>query len=72
MLVTAGHTGRSGAAFLLEVRPWGFICSDGGRAKNDSGIAGLEMTAQHGLAGAAVDAQTAAIGDALLAATTRA
>lgn len=33
VLVTAGHTGRSGAAFLLEAAPWGFICSDGGRAK---------------------------------------
>ena len=64
VLVTAGHTGRSGAAFLLEVSPWGFICSDGGRGKNDSGITGLETTAEHGLAGAAVDAQTAEIGDA--------
>ena len=33
VLVTAGHTGRSGAAFLLEFRPWGFICSDGGGAE---------------------------------------
>lgn len=64
VLVTAGHTGTSGASFLVEFAPWGFICSDGGRAKNDSGIAGLAITDQHGLAGAAVDAQTAAIGDA--------
>jgi len=64
VLVTAGHTGTSGASFLLEFRPWGFICSDGGGAKNDSGIAGLDIVAEHGLAGASVDAQTAAIGDA--------
>ena len=33
VLVTAGHTGRSGAKFLLEVSPHGFICSDGGMSK---------------------------------------
>ncbi|MEE8601487.1 hypothetical protein [Euzebya tangerina] len=64
VLVTAGHTGTSGASFLLEFRPWGFICSDGGGAKNDSGIAGLDIVAEHGLAGASVDGQTAALGDA--------
>jgi len=64
VLVTAGHTGRSGADFLLKVAPWGFICSDGGRSKDDSGIAGLPITAEKGLAGATVDAQTAEIGDA--------
>lgn len=64
VLVTAGHTGRSGADFLLEFRPWGFICSDGGGAKNDSGTTGLAMVEPHGLAGASVSAQTAAIGDA--------
>jgi len=64
VLVTAGHTGRSGAAFLLEAAPWGFICSDGGRSKNDSGIAGLAITGAHGLPGASADAKTARIGDA--------
>lgn len=64
VLVTAGHTGTSGASFLLEFRPWGFICSDGGGAKNNSGIAGLDIVAEHGLAGASVDGQTAALGDA--------
>ena len=44
VLVTAGHTGRSGAKFLLEVSPHGFICSDGGMSKNNAGIAGLETT----------------------------
>ena len=64
VLVTAGHTGTSGASFLLEFRPWGFICSDGGGAKNDSGIAGLKIVEEYGLAGASVSGQTAAIGDA--------
>ena len=64
VLVTAGHTGRSGASFLLEFRPWGFICSDGGGGKNDSGTAGLAIVEEHGLAGASVSALTAAIGDA--------
>ena len=64
VLVTAGHTGRSGAAFLLEAAPWGFICSDGGRSKNDSGIAGLAITGAEDLPGASADAHTARIGDA--------
>ena len=66
VLVTAGHTGRSGASFLLEARPWGFICHDGGMSKNRSGIAGLQTTAEHGLAGATIDGTTAPIGDAFL------
>lgn len=65
VLVTAGHTGTSGASFLLEFRPWGFICSDGGGAKNDSGIAGLDIVEEHGLAGASVSGQSAALGDAV-------
>lgn len=64
VLVTAGHTGTSGASFLLEFRPWGFICSDGGGGKNDSGTAGLAIVEEYGLAGASVSAKSAAIGDA--------
>ena len=67
VLVTAGHTGRSGAKFLLEVSPHGFICSDGGMSKNNAGIAGLDITAEHGLAGACCDAWTAPVGDAFKA-----
>lgn len=67
VLVTAGHTGRSGADFVIAVSPWGFICSDGGRGKNDAGIAGLEITGRVGLAGASADAQTCEIGDAFSA-----
>jgi hypothetical protein len=67
VLVTAGHTGRSGAKFLIEVSPHGFICSDGGMSKNQAGIAGLETTAEYGLAGACCDAWSAPVGDAFKA-----
>jgi hypothetical protein len=64
VLVTAGHTGRSGAKFLIEAKPWGFICHDGGRSKNDSGTSGLWTAQDHGFAGACIDGRTAPIGDA--------
>ncbi len=64
VLVTAGHTGRSGATFLVEANPWAFICHDGGRSKNDSGTTGLWTAQEHGLAGACIDGTTAPIGDA--------
>lgn len=67
VLVTAGHTGRSGAKFLLAVSPHGFICSDGGMSKNNAGITGLETTEEHGLAGACCDAWSAPVGDAFKA-----
>jgi uncharacterized protein YunC (DUF1805 family) len=63
ILVTAGHTGRSGARHIINVGPFGFICSDGGRGRNDSGMAGLEITAAEGIAGATVDAHLARMGD---------
>ena len=66
VLVTAGHTGRSGAKFLLEANPWGFICHDGGMSKNRSGISGLVTADEAGLAGACIDGTTAPIGDAFL------
>lgn len=65
VLCTAGHTGRSSVPYLRRVRPRGFICSDGGRGKNDAGTAGLGMVESDGLAGATVDAATARMGDAL-------
>jgi len=65
VLVTAGHTGRSGARHIINVRPFGFICSDGGRGRNDSGMAGLEITDAEGIAGATVDAHLARMGDGM-------
>ncbi|MCY7307617.1 MAG: hypothetical protein LH632_16040 [Rhodoferax sp.] len=65
VLVTAGHTGRSGARHIIKVRPFGFVCSDGGRGRNDSGMAGLEITNAEGIAGATVDASRARMGDGM-------
>ncbi len=65
VLCTAGHTGRSAVPYLLDVRPRGFICSDGGRGREDSGVAGLAIVEREGLAGATVDALTARMGDGL-------
>ena len=63
VLCTAGHTGRSAVPYLRSVRPYGFICSDGGGGREDSGMAGLWIVESEGLAGATVDARTARMGD---------
>ncbi|CAN5481471.1 hypothetical protein BH10ACT3_BH10ACT3_06950 [soil metagenome] len=63
VLVTAGHTGRSALPYLKSVHPFGFICSDGGRGRDDSGMASLALVEPLGLAGATVDASRAAMGD---------
>ncbi len=65
VLVTAGHTGRSAVPYLLRCRPFGFICSDGGRGMDDSGMAGLYLVEADGLAGATVDAHRARMGSGL-------
>lgn len=64
VLVTAGHTGTTGARFIEQIAPHGFICADGGTAKNGSGTAGLPRLDEVGLAGACYDVMTAAMGDA--------
>lgn len=65
VLVTAGHTGRSALPYLLKVRPYGFICSDGGMGRDRSGIVGLIDAGRAGIPGATVDARTARMGDGL-------
>lgn len=65
VLVTAGHTGRSGARHIAAVSPFGFICSDGGRGREDSGMAGLPIVNAIGIAGATVDARLARLGDGM-------
>ncbi|WP_419929867.1 hypothetical protein [Candidatus Poriferisocius sp.] len=65
VLVTAGHTGRSAVPYLRRCRPFGFICSDGGRGMDDSGMAGLYIVEADGLAGATVDARRARMGSGL-------
>lgn len=63
VLCTAGHTGRSVIDYFRAFRPWGYICSDGGIGKNQSGISALKETDLDGIAGASVDALTARMGD---------
>ena len=46
------------------MKPRGVIASDGGMAKARSGISGLALLDDAGVAGAAVDAMSARIGDA--------
>jgi len=65
VLVTAGHTGRSAVPYLRRVRPYGFICSDGGMGAEQSGIAGLFAVDDDGIPGATVSAMTARMGDGL-------
>lgn len=65
VLVTAGHTGRSSVEYLRRCRPWGFICSDGGRGLDDSGMAGLFTVESEGLAGATIDARRARMGSGM-------
>lgn len=65
VLVTAGHTGRSAVPYLLKVRPFGFICSDGGKGREEAGVAGLRIVGDAGLSGATVDARLARMGDGL-------
>lgn len=65
VLVTAGHTGRSGARHIIKVNPFGFVCSDGGRGRDDSGMAGLAITNDAGIAGATVDARVARMGSGM-------
>lgn len=65
VLVTAGHTGRSAVPYLLRCQPKGFICSDGGKGLDDSGVAGLYTVEEYGLPGATVDARYARMGSGL-------
>lgn len=51
--------------YLLQVRPHGFICSDGGMGRDQAGAAGLVAANDAGLAGATVDARMARMGDGL-------
>jgi hypothetical protein len=63
VLCTAGHTGRSVVDYIIDSGVWGFICSDGGIGKNDSGITALPLANAAGIAGASVSALSARMGD---------
>jgi hypothetical protein len=53
--------GFAGAPNIVKASPYAFICSDGGRGRDDSGLDGLRAA----IPGATVDVQTARIGDGL-------
>lgn len=63
VLCTAGHTGRSVVDYIVDSGVWGFICSDGGIGKNNSGVTALPLANAAGIAGASVSALTARMGD---------
>jgi hypothetical protein len=63
VLIGAGHSGRSSVPYLRKVMPWGFIGSDGGGGKRRSGMAGIYIVEEDGLAVATVDARTASMGN---------
>jgi hypothetical protein len=65
VLVTAGHTGRSALPYLLKLRPYAFICSDGGMGRERSGVVGMIEAGKAGIPGATVDARGARMGDGL-------
>ena len=65
VLVTAGHTGRSAVPYLEKFLPHAYICSDGGMGRDRSGVAALAVLDAQGVPGAAVDARTARMGDAM-------
>lgn len=64
VLCAGSHGGRVNALALSAiVRPRGVIMNDGGMAKDRSGVSGLDVLDESGVAAGAVDALTARIGD---------
>jgi hypothetical protein len=63
VLCAGSHGGRVNISRLLEVCPRGAIFSDGGGARDGSGVDGVRALDEAGVAAAAVDAMTAWIGD---------
>lgn len=61
----ASHSGETMAKFAKRVMPKAIIANDAGKALGDSGIAGLTLLDEVGVAAASVDAMTARIGDGL-------
>ncbi len=65
VIVSAGHNGKSSADYLAAINPFGYICSDGGRGRDDSGMAALPAADKMGIAGCTVDGRLARMGDAM-------
>ena len=52
-------------AYGNNLRLYGFICSDGGKGRDDAGMAGMAIAASEGIAGATVDGRLAKMGDGM-------
>lgn len=63
VMVCGSHGGRVNMARALEIRPRGALFSDGGGAREGSGVDGLPLLDAAEVAAAAVDAMRARIGD---------
>lgn len=63
VLCIALHSGKVMAEWSSAVAPKGVIGNDGGMGRDRSGVAGLEMLQQQGIAAASVAAMSARIGD---------
>jgi hypothetical protein len=63
VLCVGSHAGRVNALALLTMPVRGVIAHDAGFARDASGISGLPLLAEHGIAAAAVAAASACIGD---------
>ncbi|HEV8585138.1 MAG TPA: hypothetical protein VGT02_09225 [Methylomirabilota bacterium] len=63
VMVCGSHGGRVNMARALEISPRGAVFSDGGGAREGSGVNGLPLLDEAGVAAAAVDAMRARIGD---------
>jgi hypothetical protein len=61
----ASHGAKLMALYTLRIRPKGLICNDAGMGLDASGIEGLAMLDEHGIASATVSTDSARIGDAL-------
>ncbi len=61
-----GTPAAAARSFLLEAKPWGFICHDGGMSRTAPASPGWSTADEAGLAGACIDGTTAPIGDAFL------
>jgi len=65
VICIAANSGRVFAESLIEIGPRGGIANDSGMGKNNSGIAGLKILAEHGIAACSVAAMSARIGDGM-------
>ena len=65
VLCIASHTGRVFGESILKIKPRGAMANDAGMGLYQSGIGGLPMLQQAGIAGASVAAMSARIGDGM-------